>query len=508
MTKLCVVLGDQLSLNSSSLQNINADTDYVLMAEVNSEATYVKHHKAKIAFVFSAMRHFANEIKQIGYCINYVKYNDTNNKGSLTSQVADFLANHQEISSIVVMKPAEYRLHQDILTWSHNLQISVEITEDNRFMLSETFFSSWAKGRKQLRMEYFYREARKLTGYLMEANQPVGGKWNYDTSNRQKLPKHAIVPPNTQFTPDDITKEVMALVKKEFHDHFGELKHFHYAVTREQALLVLAEFIEQRLPNFGAYQDAMAQNEPWLYHSHIALYLNIGLLHPKEVLDAAQEALEQERSPINSVEGFIRQILGWREYVRGLYWLKMPEYKQGNYLNATKPLPDFYWTADTDMNCISQCVSQTKDFAYAHHIQRLMVLGNFAVLTGLSVDEVNEWYLLVYADAYEWVELPNVSGMVLFADGGKLASKPYVSSGSYIHKMSNYCSHCHYNVKAKTGHDACPFNYLYWHFLIRHKDKFANNPRMAMMYRTMAKMDESQLNEMYEQAEIFLKDLS
>ncbi|MFC4699455.1 cryptochrome/photolyase family protein [Glaciecola siphonariae] len=507
MTKLCVILGDQLSLNTESLQQIDKSQDYVLMAEVKSEATYVKHHKKKVAFVFSAMRHFAQELKENDYRIDYTAYSDSNNKGSLFEQVKAFCEQHP-IDEIVIAHAGEYRLQQDIDSWQGKLNIEVTVCRDNRFVAEQSFFDEWANGRKQLRMEYFYREMRRNHNYLMEGKEPAGGKWNYDSQNREKPPKDLDVPEPTKFTPDDITNEVLELVAKEFDDHFGDLNDFHYAVNRTQALKVLDEFIEQRLEHFGQYQDAMIQDEPWMYHSHISFYINVGMLSAQECMDAAEQAYVSGQAPLNSVEGFIRQILGWREYVKGFYWHLMPDYKEKNYLNATRDLPELFWGSDTKMNCLKQCVKETKENAYAHHIQRLMILGNFALLAGLDPEQVNEWYLIVYADAYEWVELPNVSGMILFTDGGLLASKPYAASGSYINKMSNYCQHCEYSVKEKTGHQACPFNYLYWDFLIRHRDTLQKNPRMGMIYRTLEKMDGKKIDHMLDDAASFFERLS
>lgn len=507
MPRLCLLLGDQLSLSMSSLAKIDKQNDHVLICEVKEEASYVKHHKTKIAFLFSAMRHFAEDLKRKGYKLYYTKYTDSDNQGSLFKQVEAHVKTH-DISDIVVAKAGEYRLHEDICQWSSRLGLAVKITPDNRFMAKEGDFSDWAEGKKQLRMEFFYRERRKQFNILMDDKQPVGGKWNYDADNREKLPKDIKPPSPCVFKPDDITEDVIALVEKEFDDHFGDIKHFHYAVTRKQALEVLDNFIEQRLVNFGRYQDAMVQDEAWMYHSHVSFYINAGLLGPEEVILAAQEAFYKGDVPINSAEGFIRQILGWREYVRGFYWHFMPDLKTDNFLQAKRALPEFYWTGKTDMNCLSQCVKQTKEHAYAHHIQRLMVLGNFALLAGLDPEQVNEWYLIVYGDAYEWVELPNVSGMILYSDGGKLASKPYAASGAYINKMSNYCSYCKYSVKEKSGPQACPFNYLYWDFINKHKEKFENNPRMAMIYRTMSKMDQTKLMHMLDDSEVFLEKLS
>jgi (6-4)DNA photolyase len=318
--------------------------------------------------------------------------------------------------------------------------------------------------------------------------KPIGGQWNFDAENRKALPKGMSVPAKTAFEPDAITEEVLELVSAEFHEHFGSLESFDLAVTRDQALQVLAQFIEERLFYFGDFQDAMKNGEPWLFHSHISFYLNCGLLTPMEVIKQVESAYHEHNLPLNAVEGFIRQVLGWREYVRGLYWQQMPHYTEQNALNATRDLPEFFWTAETDMNCLAQCIGETRDNAYAHHIQRLMVLGNFLLLAGIEPKQVQNWFLLVYADAYEWVELPNVQGMILFADGGLMASKPYAASGSYINKMSDYCKSCRYKVKEKNGKDACPFNYLYWDFLERNKEPLRGNQRLAMPYRTLEKM--------------------
>ena len=485
--KLRLILGDQLSLTLSSLADIDPQNDLLLMWEVRSEATYVKHHKKKIAFVFSAMRHFAAELSGKGLNIHYVKYDDPNNTGSLFGEVARIIALNA-ISEVVLTAPGEYRLQTEMAGWSAKLDVPVTIKDDDRFLCTPSEFADWAEGRKQLRMEYFYREMRRKYSVLMDHDGPIGGLWNYDSENR-KPPKSGLEVPDTyRAEPDDITQEVIELVETHFPDHFGDILPFHFAVTRDQALAALDQFIAIRLSLFGDYQDAMVQNEPWMYHSHIGFYLNCGLLTPLECVERAEASYHSGTAPLNAVEGFIRQILGWREYVRGIYWLKMPDYKSMNVLKAKRPLPDFYWTAETQMNCMRQCITETKQNAYAHHIQRLMVLGNFALIAGLDPDEVNEWYLLVYADAYEWVELPNVTGMALFADGGQLASKPYAASGAYINKMSNYCLSCKYKPSVKNGPTACPFNYLYWDFIGRNDGKLRGNPRMGFMYKSFDRM--------------------
>lgn len=504
--KLCLILGDQLSHDLSSLEHLKPGVDTVLMAEVREEATYVKHHKKKIALIFSAMRHFAFELAQKGFRVCYRKYDDAGNHGSLKSEVAN-LVKKEGFKQLLVTEPGEYRLAEDIKGWQEQLSIEVDLLADDRFLANQSFFSNWASGKKQLRMEFFYREMRKKYNVLMEGNKPVGGKWNYDSQNRNRLPDTQAVPKVHSFEPDAITKDVLALVENEFSDHFGDLYPFHFAVTRQDALSVLDSFIVHRLPLFGDYQDAMKQDDDWLFHSHLSFYLNIGLLTPMEAIRAAEQCYYSNQAPLNAVEGFIRQVLGWREYVRGIYWLLMPKYKERNHLQASRVLPDFFWSGKTKMNCLSECIRTTKQNAYAHHIQRLMVLGNFALLAGLSPDEVNNWYLLVYADAFEWVELPNVSGMILFADGGVLASKPYAASGSYINKMSDYCKHCQFKVKSKLGEDACPFNYLYWNFIIEHETTFRNNPRMAMIYRTLDNKSDQEKLDIKLQSNTFLNAL-
>ncbi len=507
MKTLRFILGDQLNTAISSLQKCDKSHDIVLMCEVWQEATYVKHHKKKLALIFSAMRHFAQALKQQQFQVDYITLTDPHNSGSFFEELKRAVKRHKP-NNIVVTFPGEYRVWQDLQTWADKLGITVEVREDDRFLCSREEFAKWAEGRKQLRMEYFYRQMRQKHHVLISNGKPSGGKWNYDSANRKPPTTELNIPPPYQQQADKITQEVIKLVEEKFSDHFGELEPFDFAVTREQALKALHYFIQHRLRYFGDYQDAMLANEPWMFHSQISCYLNCGLLVPLECIKAAEEAYQQKQAPLNAVEGFIRQILGWREYVRGIYWLTMPEYAQANFLQAKRDLPEFFWTGDTDLNCLRQCITETKQNAYAHHIQRLMVLGNFALLTGIDPKQVNEWYLIVYADAYEWVEMPNVTGMILFADGGKLASKPYAAGGAYINKMSNYCKQCRYKVNEKQGEQACPFNYLYWHFLSKNRVKLAKNPRLAMMYNTFDKMNAQQISAINSDAKKFLRKLT
>lgn len=507
MTVLRLIIGDQLSETLASLQECDKGRDAILMVEVWEEATYVKHHKKKIAFLFSAMRHFAQELRAQGYRVAYTRLDDPDNAGSFHGEIARAIKAFAP-TRIEVTHPGEWRVLQDMQNWARDFALPVIIHEDDRFLCGIPEFKAWAGERKNLRMEFFYREMRRKYDVLMDGDKPEGGEWNYDSQNRKAFDGGGfLIPKPYTASPDEITREVMALVGEKFPDHFGDLEPFTFAVTRAQALGVLKKFIAERLSLFGDYQDAMVQGEPWLYHSHISFYLNCGLLLPLECVQAAQEAYRAGKAPLNAVEGFIRQILGWRELVRGIYWLKMPAYAQENFLEAQRDLPWLYWGGETRMNCLKQCVRETKENAYAHHIQRLMVLGNFALLAGIDPALVNAWFLIVYADAYEWVEMPNVSGMILFADGGYLASKPYAAGGAYINKMSDYCKGCSYDVREKTGPKACPFNYLYWDFMMRNEGKLRKNPRLALTYRSLEKMTPAQREKITDSAAVFLDSL-
>jgi deoxyribodipyrimidine photolyase-related protein len=505
MPTLRLVLGDQLSMSLSSLADWQ-EGDTILMCEVMDEAQYVPHHKKKLAFVFSAMRHFAEALETGGKPVRYVKLDDRENSGSLTGELERALG-EGGFDRVVVTEPGEYRVMEMIHSWQDSLDVPVIVREDTRFFATLGRFERWADGKKQLRMEFFYREMRRETGYLMDDDKPEGGQWNFDKENRRKLPKDVVLPDRLNFAPDAITQEVLVLVKDRFADNFGDLEPFGMPVTREDAQAVLAHFIEKCLPQFGDYQDAMAEGEAFLFHSTISAAMNAGLLLASEVCDAAEAAYRAGDVPLNAVEGFIRQILGWREYVRGLYWLKMPDYKTLNALEADRPLPDFYWTGETKMACLADAISTTKKHAYAHHIQRLMITGNFALLAGVAPGAINEWYMVVYADAYEWVELPNTHGMAIYADGGIMASKPYAASGAYIDKMSDHCKGCHYKVKVKNGPEACPFNYLYWDFVMRNADTLQGNPRMGMIYRSLERTSDERRAAIKSDAESFFRNL-
>jgi deoxyribodipyrimidine photolyase-related protein len=518
---LRLILGDQLNEKISSLSDCDKDNDIILMCEVWDETQYVRHHKKKIAFLFSAMRHFAKDLENNGYNIDYIKLSDETK--SFKGEIEKAIKCH-DITDVIVTEPSEYRVLDDMKSWADDLDVTLDIRPNDLFIATHDEFAQWAKDRKQLRMEYFYREMRKKTGLLIDGDgNPEGGEWNYDSENRETAKKFIKARPDLANQPESktdkdfeinnknnaIVQDVLKLVEDKFDDHFGDLHPFYFAVTRDQALDILDNFIANRLPHFGDYQDTMIEGEPWMYHSHLSFYINCGMLTPLEVCKAVENAYYDGRRniPINAAEGFIRQVIGWREYIRGMYWLKMPEYKHENHLNAKRPLPDFFWNGKTDMNCLKQSITETKENAYAHHIQRLMVLGNFCLLMGAHPDEVNEWYLIVYADAYEWVELPNVTGMVLYADGGVVASKPYAAVSNYINKMSNYCDNCKYSPSVKTGEKACPFNYLYWNFLIENKDVLKGNPRMGMIYNTLKKMDDEKISTIKSNSKTFLDNI-
>ena len=502
------IFGDQLSHSLLNLRRADKENDVILMCEVAEEATYAPHHKKKIAFIFAAMRHFGQELCNRGFKVDYVKLDDAKNSGSFDEELKRAIEKYKP-RKIYLTEPSEYRVWQKVLHWQKIYKITFEIFPDTRFLCSQAEFRNWAKDKKQLRLEFFYREMRKKHKILLDAsNKPIGGKWNYDIENR-KAPKNGMKSPTRiSHKKDEITSEILDLVAEKFQKNFGDLLPFHFAVTRNQALLEAEHFIDELLINFGDYQDAMLSNEPYLYHSLLSCYINVGLLEPLEICKMAERAYHEGKAPLNAVEGFIRQILGWREYVRGIYWLKMPQYLEGNFLNAKKDLPEFYWNGETQMFCLSEVVKQTKQHAYSHHIQRLMITGNFALIADLSPKQVHEWYLGVYADAFEWVEAPNTIGMALYADGGVMASKPYAASGKYISRMSNFCKSCRFDPEITVGEKACPFNALYWNFLQENEAQLKNNQRLTFAYANLRKMEKPKLQEILAQAQKNLEKLT
>ncbi len=502
---LILVLGDQLDAASAAFDGFDSKQDAIWMAEVAEESTHVWSHKARIAIFLAAMRHFRNGLKQRGWRVHYRELEDANNAGTFAAELK--VAVHAlRPQKLIIVETGDWRVEQAIISVAKQLSVPLEVRVDRHFLSTRAEFAAHVAGRKQLRMEFFYREMRRKHQVLMDGNAPVGGAWNFDAENRESFGKRG--PEKTaepiRFEPDAITREVFALVERRFPQHPGSLQHFDWPVTRAQAQLALHDFIQHRLAEFGQFQDAMwmedgglfsgtaSRRQTYLFHSRLSAALNLKLLDPREVIGAAETEYRAGRAPLPSVEGFIRQILGWREYVRGIYWQSMPGYLQHNALQATASLPKFYWTGATEMRCLREVIGQTLAYGYAHHIQRLMVTGLFALLFGVRPQAVHEWYLAVYVDAIEWVELPNTLGMSQFGDGGLMASKPYVATGKYIQRMSNYCAGCRFDPAQSTGASACPFTTLYWDFLLRHESLLARNQRMTMQLKNLQRLSAPQ----------------
>ena len=499
MRTLVIVLGDQLDRRSAALDDFDPEQDALWMAEVVEESTHVWTAQQRIAAFLAGMRHFRDDMRASGRMVLYRELEPAvppsagagpSEPTSLAEALALDVAAHQP-ERLVVVEPGEHRVLVALQDTAEHLQIPLEIRTDRHHLCSIEEFATFAQGRKQLRMEHFYRMMRRRHGVLMDGDQPAGGNWNYDSENRASFPVAGpgMIPEPLQFPPDELTTEVLDLVRTRFAGHPGSLDEFGWPVTPGQARAALADFVEHRLSLFGRHQDAMWVGEPWLFHSRISVALNLKLLDPREVIAAAEAAWREGRAPLPAVEGFIRQVLGWREYVRGIYWTRMPEYAALNALGAERPLPEWYWTGDTPMTCLRDALGQTLRLGYAHHIQRLMVTGLFAQLLGVEPRAVHAWYLAVYVDAVEWVELPNVLGMSQYADGGVMASKPYVATGKYIARMSNACRTCPFDPALRTGPTACPFTTLYWDFLLRHDELLASNPRMALQVRNARALD-------------------
>jgi len=503
---LVVVLGDQLDLEAAAFDGFDAAVDAVWMAEVADESTHVWSSKPRTALFLAAMRHFALALQAAGRPLHYTRLDAPDNHGSLDAQLqADIL--RLKPAGLVMTAPGDWRVLQSVKAAAAAHQLPLDIREDRHFFSSVRDFAAHARGRQSLRMEYFYREQRKRHRVLMQrdgpADVPIGGQWNFDADNREAFDAAGpgAVPARTAFEPDAVTREVIALVDTRFAAHPGRLDSFAWPVTRAQALQALQAFIQQRLPLFGRYQDAMWPGDPWLYHAHLSAALNLKLLNPREVVAAAEAAYHDGHAPLASVEGFIRQILGWREYVRGIYWTQMPGYLDRNALDAREDLPAWFWTGATDMACLRDALAQTLTHGYANHIQRLMVTGLYALMLGVQPRQVHAWYLAVYVDAVEWVELPNSLGMSQYADGGVMGSKPYIATGKYIQRMSPHCQGCRYDPAQRSGDTACPFTTLYWDFLMRHAPMLARNPRMALQVKNVARLTDAQRQAVTERAQ-------
>ncbi len=492
--RLLIVLGDQLDADAPVLNALDPGTDLVFMAEVPAESTRIPSHAARTALFFAAMRHHASALQTRGLLVDYRRLGQ-HNFPTLGAALGDAIRRHRP-RHILCVWPGDYHVKSELEATATASGMSIEWQTDTHFLTTPEEFAEFARNRKVLRLEHWYRQIRRRTGILMDGDQPAGGEWNFDASNRGAFTAAGpgFVPAPTAFDPDPITREALADVQTWLPALPGSVAQFAWPVTRTQARVALEEFIDQRLPLFGQYQDAMWHGETTLYHSRLSAALNLKLLNPREVVDAAIDAWRRGAAPLPAVEGFVRQIIGWREYVRGLYWWRMPGYADSNQLDADAPLPDLYWTGETEYACLRDTLRHTLDHGYAHHIERLMVIGLFALLLGVRPREIHQWFLGMYVDAVEWVELPNVIGMSQFADGGTMASKPYIASGRYIERMSNYCDRCPKRPGEATGPRACPYTTLYWDFLARHRDRFVNHPRLGQQVRNFdARPDSARL---------------
>jgi len=503
---LRLILGDQLNTNHSWFEKVE-DEVYYLMMEMRQETDYVNHHIQKVIGFFAAMRQFAEHLKSNGHEVIYYKIDESKNKQNLTDNLNE-LIEKQHFERFEYISPDEYRLDEQLKEFCKTLPFSFEVFSAEHFYTKRHDLANFFSGKKQYLMENFYRDMRKKHNILMVAGQPEGGKWNYDKNNRNKWKGEVKIPPYKWF--NNNVDEIISAIEKENIKTFGRFSDttFNYPITRIQALDQLKYFCENLLIHFGTYQDAMHTDEEYLFHSRLSFAMNLKLISPKDIVTTVMNYYRKHGDDIDisQIEGFIRQIIGWREYMRGMYWAFMPEYKTLNALNNHNKLPDFFWTGNTKMNCLNQTINNSLDNGYAHHIQRLMITGNYALLTETNPDEVDDWYLGIYVDAIEWVQLTNTRGMSQFADGGKIATKPYVSSGSYINKMSNYCTGCYYNHKKKVEEDACPFNSLYWNFLDNKREQLNSNFRMKMMYSLLNKMNSENLQNIKRRAQHIIEN--
>lgn len=505
---LRLILGDQLNSHHSWFKTIDDNVTYVMM-EVRTETDYAHHHIQKVVGFFSAMRSFASELKSKKYNVIYIHLNDSTNLQSFEKNL-DVLQNKGNYTQFEYQLPDEYRLDALLKNYCAQLSIPNLVYDTEHFFSTREELGTFFEGKKMFLMESFYRAMRKKHNVLMEGDKPTTGQWNYDGDNRKKLPKNH--KPTLPLTFNNDVSQIVSELKNTNVSTIGTIDavNFVWPINRQQSLALLDFFVAECLPLFGSYQDAMTSNEWSLYHSRISFSMNVKMISPQEVIDRAIQEWESRKDEIeyNQLEGFVRQIIGWREYMRGIYWLKMPDYASLNFFNNTEKLPDWFWTGKTKMNCLKDAISQSLDYAYAHHIQRLMITGNFALLAGVNPDEVDAWYLGIYIDAIEWVEITNTRGMSQFADGGIVGTKPYVSSASYIDKMSHYCDSCFYRKALKIGEKACPFNSLYWNFYDKHEDKLSKNPRIGMMYNVWRKMKPEDKSALLEQADYYLKNIN
>ena len=505
---LRLILGDQLNSNHSWFKSVDDSVTYVMM-EIRTETDYAQHHIQKVVGIFAAMQNFANQLKSNKHNLIYFHLNDVNNIQSFGDNIKNLIIDHH-FTEFEYQLPDEYRVDQDLKQLGNSISIPCKSVDSEHFFTTRNELSEFFNGKKTFLMESFYRTMRKKHTILMEDDQPLTGKWNYDSDNRKKLPKDH--KPTSPLIFDNNVSDILLEINKTDIKTIGSIdaNHFLWPINREQSLALLDFFATECLPLFGSFQDAMAPNEWSIYHSRISFSLNIKLISPKEVIERVTQEWQQRSNEIeyHQLEGFVRQILGWREYMRGIYWNQMPDYATLNYFNNTEKLPSWFWTGKTKMNCLKDAINQSLNYGYAHHIQRLMVTGNFALLAGVHPDEIDAWYLGIYIDAFEWVQITNTRGMSQFADGGIVGTKPYVSSASYIDKMSNYCGSCYYKKAIKTGEKACPFNSLYWNFYDKNESKLAKNPRIGMMYNVWRKMKPEDKSALLEQADYYLKNIN
>ena len=486
---LVLVLGDQLDARSAAFDGFDPVLDRILMVEAADEGARTWSHRQRIALFLAAMRHFAAGLRERGWPLDYRTLTESGKRTLL--EVVEAELRTRPAGALLCVLPGEWRIREGLHQLARRAGLPLVLREDGHFYASPSRFAAWARGRKDMRMEYFYREMRREHGVLVDAKgEPEGGRWNFDAENRKSFGKAGPgkIRPPLRFEPDALTRAVLDEVVARFPGHPGSLDSFGWPVTRAQARAALDDFIRHRLPHFGDWQDAMWTGQPWLHHSLLASAMNLKLVDPREAVDAAVAAWREGNAPLPAVEGFVRQILGWREFIRGAYWLDMPDMDGANHFGHRRALPAWYWTGRTHMHCLSQAIGQTLEYGYAHHIQRLMLTGLFGVLAEVEPSQVSAWYLGAYVDAVEWVEHPNTLGMALYANGGRFTSKPYVASGAYVKRMSNYCDGCRYDPAQKTGPRACPITTLYWRFLDRHEPAFAANPRTALMVHNLARL--------------------
>jgi len=507
MKTLRLVLGDQLNYKHSWFNKKDDDITYLMM-ELRQETDYVRHHIQKVLAFFGAMRAFADWLGGKGHRVVYIKLDDESNRQDFGKNIKRLIEDNG-FRRFEYMEPDEYRLDRQLAALCNELEVETAMVSSEHFISQRDDLKKFFKGKKSPLMESFYREMRRKHNILMDGDKPLTGQWNYDQKNRKPLKKDIKLPEALSFDHD--LSDIAGMIDKAGVKTIGTAKpkKVPWPLTRREALKLLDNFCDNLLPQFGTYQDAMTTRHQTLFHSRLSFALNTKMLHPMEVLEKSVSAWRKDKKKIafQQIEGFVRQVIGWREFMRGIYWAYMPDFAHKNYLQQQRKLPQWYWTGDTKMNCLHRAIGQSLETAYAHHIQRLMVTGNFALLAGIDPREVDAWYLGIYIDAIEWVEITNTRGMSQFADGGIVGTKPYVSSANYINKMSDYCNDCFYSHSKRTGDKACPFNSLYWNFYMRHEEKLGNNPRIGMAYRNLQRMEEKTKNEIREQAEHYLNNL-